>query len=33
VILANAGHFPWEIDVDGLLAAPEVAGTREYAAG
>ena len=31
VILANAGHFPWEIDVEGLLAAPDVAGTREYA--
>ena len=30
VILANAGHFPWEIDVDGLLSAPDVAGTREY---
>ena len=31
VILANAGHFPWEIDVDGLLSSPEVASTREYA--
>jgi adenosylhomocysteinase len=30
VILANAGHFPWEIDVEGLLSAPEVAGVREY---
>src|SRR5215472_4296809 len=31
VILANAGHFPWEIDVEGLLSARDVAGTREYA--
>jgi adenosylhomocysteinase len=31
VILANAGHFPAEIDAAGLLAAPEVARTTEYA--
>jgi adenosylhomocysteinase len=31
VILANAGHFPAEIDAAGLLAAPEVARTAEYA--
>jgi adenosylhomocysteinase len=31
VILANAGHFPAEIDVAGLMAAPEVARTTEYA--
>ncbi len=33
VILANAGHFPTEIDVDGLLSAPEVVATEEYADG
>jgi adenosylhomocysteinase len=31
VILANAGHFPAEIDAAGLISAPEVAGTVEYA--
>jgi adenosylhomocysteinase len=31
VILANAGHFPAEIDAAGLLAAPQVARTAEYA--
>jgi adenosylhomocysteinase len=31
VILANAGHFPAEIDAPGLIGAAEVAGTREYA--
>ena len=31
VVLANAGHFPAEIDAAGLIGAPEVAGTREYA--
>jgi adenosylhomocysteinase len=31
VILANAGHFPAEIDADGLISADEVAATREYA--
>lgn len=31
VILANAGHFPAEIDAAGLMAAPEVARTTEYA--
>jgi len=31
VILANAGHFPAEIDAAGLIGAAEVAGTREYA--
>jgi len=31
VILANAGHFPAEIDAAGLMTAPEVAGTVEYA--
>src|SRR6202000_3347339 len=30
VVLANAGHFPAEIDAAGLLAAPEVAGVTEY---
>ncbi|MGH3153013.1 MAG: hypothetical protein ACRDOB_20125, partial [Streptosporangiaceae bacterium] len=30
VILANAGHFPLEIDVDGLAGSPDVAGVREY---
>ena len=30
-ILANAGHFPEEIDVPGLLASPEIATTEEYA--
>ena len=29
-VLANAGHFPAEIDAAGLLAAPEVAGVTEY---
>jgi S-adenosylhomocysteine hydrolase len=31
VILANAGHFPAEIDAAGLIDAAEVAGTTEYA--
>jgi len=30
VILANAGHFPVEIDAAGLLKAPEVRAVREY---
>jgi adenosylhomocysteinase len=30
VIVANAGHFPLEIDVEAIAAAPEVAGVREY---
>ena len=31
VILANAGHFPAEIDASGLIGAVEVTGQREYA--
>jgi adenosylhomocysteinase len=31
VILANAGHFPAEIDAPGLIGAEEVASQREYA--
>jgi adenosylhomocysteinase len=31
VILANAGHFPAEIDAAGLIGAAEVSGTQEYA--
>jgi adenosylhomocysteinase len=31
VIMANAGHFPFEIDVDGIAGSPDVAGVREYA--
>ena len=31
VILANAGHFPAEIDAAGLIGAAEVTGTTEYA--
>jgi adenosylhomocysteinase len=31
VILANAGHFPLEIDVEAMAGSPEVAGIREYA--
>lgn len=31
VILANAGHFPAEIDVAGMAAADAVASRREYA--
>ena len=31
VVLANAGHFPAEIDAAGLMAAPEVTGQVEYA--
>ena len=31
VILANAGHFPVEIDASGLIGAVEVTGQREYA--
>jgi len=30
VVLANAGHFPFEIDVEGLLASKEVAKVHEY---
>ncbi|QUQ66698.1 adenosylhomocysteinase [Kutzneria sp. CA-103260] len=30
VVLANAGHFPVEIDADGLLTSPEVKTIREY---
>ncbi len=33
VILVNAGHLPWEIDVDGLLADPSVASTDEVVDG
>jgi adenosylhomocysteinase len=31
VILANAGHFPAEIDAVGLIGAAEVTGSTEYA--
>ena len=31
VTLANAGHFPWEIDVDGLLASADVVGVQDFA--
>ena len=31
VILANAGHFPAEIDAEGLIGAGEVAASRQYA--
>jgi adenosylhomocysteinase len=31
VIVANAGHFPFEIDVDAIAGSPDVAGFREYA--
>ena len=31
VILANAGHFPLEIDVEALAGSPEVADIREFA--
>ena len=31
VIVANAGHFPLEIDVEAMVRAPAVAGVREYA--
>jgi adenosylhomocysteinase len=31
VILANAGHFPLEIDVEAIAGAASVAGIREYA--
>jgi adenosylhomocysteinase len=31
VILANAGHFPAEIDAESLINADEVASKREYA--
>ena len=30
-ILANAGHFPEEIDVAGILASPDVAAQEAYA--
>jgi adenosylhomocysteinase len=31
VIVANAGHFPLEIDVEGLVGSPDVTDVREYA--
>ena len=31
VIVANAGHFPVEIDVEAMVRAPAVVGVREYA--
>jgi adenosylhomocysteinase len=31
VILANAGHFPLEIDVEAITGSPDVVGVREYA--
>ena len=31
VIVANAGHFPLEIDVEAMIRAPAVVGVREYA--
>ena len=31
VIVANAGHFPLEIDVAAMVRAPAVVGVREYA--
>jgi len=31
VILANAGHFPLEIDVEAIAGSADVAGVREYA--
>ena len=31
VIVANAGHFPSEIDVDAIAGSPDVAGVCEYA--
>jgi len=31
VILANSGHFPAEIDAEGLIGAGQVTGLREYA--
>jgi adenosylhomocysteinase len=31
VIVANAGHFPLEIDVEAMAGSGEVAGVREYA--
>ena len=31
VIVANAGHFPAEIDAEGLIGAGEVAASRQYA--
>ena len=30
VIVANAGHFPFEIDVEAIVIDPAVAGVREY---
>lgn len=30
VILANAGHFPWEISVSGLISSPQVERTLDY---
>jgi len=33
VILANAGHFPWEIDVRGIEASGEVASVSSYEDG
>jgi adenosylhomocysteinase len=31
VILANAGHFPLEIEVEAIVGSPDVVGVREYA--
>jgi adenosylhomocysteinase len=31
VIMANAGHFPVEIDVEAIVCSPHVTGVREYA--
>src|SRR5215472_8469008 len=31
VILANAGHFPFEIDVEAIVRSPDIAGVRDYA--
>lgn len=33
VILINAGHLPWEIDVDGMLADPSVSSVDEEVEG
>jgi adenosylhomocysteinase len=33
VILINAGHLPWEIDVDGMLADPSVSSVDEVVEG
>jgi hypothetical protein len=29
--VANAGHFPFETDVNAIAGSPDVAGLREYA--